>query len=149
MAYNTPVDPVVQPVRHDANPADPVTKAHDLAHSHDPRDTHGESHIHIVSVKLLATVFIILMVLTGLTYAVTLQDFGYQTNLIIAIAIAVIKASLVCLYFMHLRWDNPFNALSLLTAILFVGLFIVIASLDTGEYKHLRDQWVNTRSSPN
>lgn len=131
----------------DANPADPLSKAHDLAHSHDPRDMQAEHHIHIVSVKLLAIVFACLLFLTAATYLVTLQDFGYQVNLIIAITIAVIKAVLVCLYFMHLRWDNPFNTLCLLTAILFVGLFIVIASLDTGEYKHLRDQWINARSS--
>lgn len=131
----------------DAAPAHPVAKAHDLAHSHDPRDMHGETHIHVVSVRLLATVFVILMFLTAVTYLVTLQDFGYQVNLIIAISIAVVKAILVCLYFMHLRWDNPFNALCLVSAILFVGLFIVIASLDTGQYKHLRDQWINTRAA--
>ena len=131
----------------DAAPANPVVKAHDLAHSHNPADMHGETHIHVVSIKLLTIVFVILLFLTALTYAVTLQDFGYQANLLIAIGIAVVKAILVCLYFMHLRWDNPFNALCLVTAILFVGLFIVIASIDTGEYKNLRDQWVNTRSA--
>ena len=149
MAYDPPITPAINPVRHDANPADPMTKAHDLSHSHDPRDTHSESHVHVVSVKLLTIIFIILMVLTAITYAVTAVDLGYQGNLIVAVAIAVIKAFLVCLYFMHLRWDNPFNTICLLTAILFVGLFIVVASLDTGQYKHLRDQWVNTRTTAN
>jgi cytochrome c oxidase subunit IV len=131
----------------DAAPAHPAVKAHDLAHSHNPADMDGETHIHVVSLKLLTIVFVTLMFLTALTYAVTLRDFGYQTNLFIAIGIAVVKSILVCLYFMHLRWDNPFNALCLITAILFVGLFIVIASLDTGQYKNLRDQWINTRAA--
>ena len=134
-------------VPHDANPSDSVTKAHDLAHSHNPADMHGETHIHVVSLKLLAIIFVILMVLTAITYAVTAIDLGYQGNLLVAVAIAVIKSILVCLYFMHLRWDNPFNTLCLVTAIVFVGLFIVIASIDTGEYKHLRDQWVNNRAN--
>jgi cytochrome c oxidase subunit IV len=130
---------------HDANPMNPADKAYDLAHSHNPVDTVAEHHIHVVSVKLLTTVFIILMVLTALTYAVTKVDFGYNANLMIAITIAVIKAVLVCLYFMHLRWDNAFNSLALCTAVLFVGLFIVIASIDTGEYNNLREQYLNTR----
>ena len=132
-------------IPHDANPAPVESKAHDLAHSHDPKDMHQETHIHVVSVKLLASIFVILMILTGLTYAVTTVDFGYSTNLIVAIAIAVIKSFLVALYFMHLRWDNPFNSLCLLTAILFVGLFIVITSIDSGQYQHLRDQYFNTK----
>jgi cytochrome c oxidase subunit 4 len=146
MAYDPALTPHVV-ARPDEAPADPLTKAHDLAHSHHPRDMHGETHIHVVSVKLLTIIFVILMVLTAVTYAVTAVDLGYQGNLLVAIAIAVVKAFLVCLYFMHLRWDNPFNAICLLTAVLFVGLFIVIASLDTGQYKHLRDQWVNTRTT--
>ena len=134
-------------ILHDAAPADPITKANDLAHSHDPHDMHSETHIHVVSVKLLAGIFIILMLLTGLTYGVTTVDFGYSVNLVVAITIAVIKAVLVALYFMHLRWDNPFNSICLLTAILFVGLFIVIASIDTGQYEHLREQYFNTRQA--
>lgn len=111
--------------------------SHPGAAAHDD----GQMHIHVVPLKLLAGIFIILMVLTVLTYAVTMIDLGYTGNLIVAITIAVIKGALVCLYFMHLRWDNLFNSLSLLTAILFVGLFIVIASIDSGQYAHLRDEW--------
>lgn len=112
--------------------------AHPGAAAHDD----GQIHIHVVPIRLLAGIFIILMVLTVLTYAVTTFDVGYTGNLIIAITIAVIKGMLVCLYFMHLRWDNLFNSLALLSAILFVGLFIVIASIDTGQYAHLRDEYI-------
>lgn len=113
---------------------------HPTAHAHDD----GAIHVHIVPMSLLTGIFIVLMVLTVLTYAVTKIDLGYQMNLLVAIAIAVVKGALVCLYFMHLRWDNPFNSLSLIGALLFVGLFIVIASLDSGQYHHLREAYANT-----
>lgn len=113
---------------------------HPTSHAHDD----GAIHVHVVPVSLLAMIFGILMVLTVLTYAVTRVDLGYEMNLLVAIVIAVVKGALVCLYFMHLRWDNPFNTLALLSALLFVGLFIVIASLDSGEYHHLREAYANT-----
>lgn len=134
------------PPLHDAAPS--ADRAYDLAHSHDTRVTaHEEFHnVHIVPLWLLGAVFGILMVLTILTYAVTKVNFGYEANLLVAIGIATVKAIFVCLYFMHLRWDNPFNSLCLIAAIVFVGLFIVIASLDTGQYKVLRDQFINVQN---
>lgn len=134
---------------YDAAPAHPADRAHDLANSHDTAvSPHEEFHsVHVVPLWLLAAVFGILMFLTVLTYAVTYVNFGYQVNLLVAIGIAVVKAIFVCLYFMHLRWDNPFNTLCLLSAIVFVGLFIVIASLDTGQYKNLRDAYVDQQSA--
>lgn len=112
--------------------------AHPTSHAHDD----GAIHVHVVPMRLLVGIFAILIALTVLTYAVTLFDLGYTGNLIVAITIAVVKGMLVALYFMHLRWDNLFNSLSLLSAILFVGLFIVIASLDTGQYQHLREAYI-------
>ena len=111
---------------------------HPTSSAHDD----GTVHIHVVPLSVLGGIFAVLIVLTVLTYAVTIVDLGYTGNLILAITIAVIKAALVALYFMHLRWDNPFNTVSLLSAILFVGLFIVIASLDSGQYQHLRDEYI-------
>ena len=49
--------------------------------------------------------------------------------------VATIKAILVSLYFMHLRWDRPFNAIILVGSFLFLGIFLGFALLDTGEYK--------------
>ena len=45
------------------------------------------------------------------------------------------KASLVALYFMHLRYDRPFNAIVFVTALFFVMLFVGIALTDTAAYK--------------
>ena len=60
-------------------------------------------------------------------------DFGRTVNVWLALGIAVIKAALVAMFFMHLKWDSPFNGLVCIAAIFFVALFIGIAVLDTRE----------------
>ncbi len=98
----------------------------------------GDAHPigHVTSVRLLLTIYFILIVCTILTYSVSRIDLG-QFNIWAALAIAVFKASLVVLYFMHLRWDSPFNALAIITALIFVGLFIGLALLDSMSYQPL------------
>jgi cytochrome c oxidase subunit 4 len=91
---------------------------------------------HVTSVRLLLTVYFILIVCTVLTYSVSRIDLG-QFNIWAALGIAVFKASLVVLYFMHLRWDSPFNALAIITALVFVSLFIGLALLDSTAYQPL------------
>ncbi len=89
---------------------------------------------HIVSVRLLATVLGLLLALTFLTVAVTWVDLG-EFNLVIALAIAVTKGTLVGLYFMHLRWDRPFNGIILVSSLLLVALFIGLTLIDTEQYQ--------------
>ena len=62
------------------------------------------------------------------------------TNLVIAMAIATIKAGLVVTYFMHLRWDRPFHTLIFVGSLLFVSLFISMTLLDKSEYEHDIDE---------
>jgi cytochrome c oxidase subunit 4 len=90
---------------------------------------------HLVPLKVLAGVFGALTFLTVITVVASLFDFG-EFNLIVAMVIAVIKASLVVLFFMHLFWDRPFNAIVFVGCLIFVGLFIGLALLDTGQYRH-------------
>jgi len=96
-----------------------------------PKVTHDAPHGvgHIVPFSILFGVFAALTVLTVVTYMASLVDFG-EFNLIVALAIAVVKASLVVLFFMHLRWDKPFNAIVFVGCLIFVGLFISLALLD-------------------
>ena len=107
----------------------------DIAHTaapHDPaHDADGEEHIaHPLPVSTLVLTFIALLVLTVITVGVTTFDFGYTANLLVAVAIAFVKALLVGMYFMHLRYDTPVNGLILVAALLFVTLFIVFSLLD-------------------
>lgn len=55
------------------------------------------------ALKNYAAVFAALLVLTALTTAVAWVDLGGEFNVVVALAIAGAKASLVALYFMHLR----------------------------------------------
>lgn len=61
---------------------------------------------HIVSIKVYASIFLALMAGTALTVWAGLRDFPGQLNVIIALTIAVIKATLVVLYFMHVRYSS-------------------------------------------
>ncbi len=99
-------------------------------------ETH-ESHgvAHVMPMKVLINIFLALVVLTVVTVGATLFDFG-PYNLYVAMAIAVVKASLVVLYFMHLRYDNPFNSIVFVGCLVFVSLFIGLSLTDTTQYQH-------------
>ncbi|MHB1155256.1 MAG: cytochrome C oxidase subunit IV family protein [Phycisphaerales bacterium] len=105
--------------------------------------THTPAHPHVLPMKVLISTFLALLVLTWATVAVRYIDLG-EANLILALAIAVIKAALVALFFMHLRYEAPFNGLILCMALLFVALFVVIALLDTTQYQSNRLQYQQT-----
>jgi cytochrome c oxidase subunit IV len=61
---------------------------------------------HIVSVRVYLTIFLALLVGTALTVAAAFYDFKVPgMNTIIALSIATIKATLVVLYFMHVRYS--------------------------------------------
>lgn len=61
---------------------------------------------HIVSLKIYVMIFLALMVGTALTVWAGLQDFPGPLNVVIALTIAVVKATLVVLYFMHVRYSS-------------------------------------------
>jgi cytochrome c oxidase subunit 4 len=67
---------------------------------------------HIVPVKVYITIFMVLLVGTGLTVLAAFQDFTYHVgnrtlalNTSIALIIATTKATFVVLYFMHVRYS--------------------------------------------
>jgi cytochrome c oxidase subunit 4 len=62
---------------------------------------------HVVTpVGTYVAIFVALLVLTAATYVVAIQDFGWL-NTPIALAVALVKASLVVIYFMGLRYNTP------------------------------------------
>lgn len=118
------------------------TDAHDHGHDHDEP--------HAVPMRVLVSIFAILMFLTFATVAATWVDLG-AANIVIALTIAVVKAALVCLYFMHLRYDSPFNSFILVTALIMVGLFIGYTLIDSLNYAPniaAYDTAVNAASAP-
>ena len=99
---------------------------------------------HVVPIPVLLAVFAMLMVLTVATVSATWVDLG-GANLWIAMGVAVVKAALVALYFMHLRYDHPFNALIFTAALVFLALFISLTMLDTLEYQPSINQLLEDR----
>lgn len=105
-----------------------------------PHDHHGhaggEPHPlvgHLVPIRTLVLTGLALLFLTVVTVAVRYIDAG-EFNIVIALGVAVVKAALVVLVFMHLLWDRSFNSLMLVGSIVFVVLLIGIAMTDTRMY---------------
>jgi cytochrome c oxidase subunit 4 len=84
---------------------------------------------HIASVRSYILVFAALLVFTGITVAVAFVDLGVM-NTVIALGIAAFKASLVVLFFMHLRWSPALNKLLWLTGLLFLVILLVMTMND-------------------
>jgi cytochrome c oxidase subunit 4 len=107
--------------------------AHDAGHS-------GQATGHAVPFPVLVAVFAALLFLTFLTVAATWVNLG-ELNLWVALGIATLKAALVALYFMHLRYDHPFNGLVFVAALTFLALFLAMTLLDSFEYQQNITNW--------
>jgi cytochrome c oxidase subunit 4 len=88
----------------------------------------------VVPLRLLAAVWLGLIVLTAVTVGAARVNLG-GAALWVALTIAALKASLVALYFMHLRWDRRMNAVIFVSALLFLMLFVGLALMDTTAYQ--------------
>ena len=102
--------------------------------------THHDDQIgHIVPVKFLVLICALLLFLTVVTVWVSRYDFTEiniaEMGIITALFVATVKATIVGLYFMHLRWDRPFIGFIFVGSILFVVLFICIALTDSIAYQ--------------
>ena len=94
----------------------------------------AEEMSHISPLKTLFAVFGALVVFTVATVAVIHVDLG-PWNIVIAMAIATVKATLVALYFMHLRYDKGFARITFSASLLFLALFLAFALMDSGQYQ--------------
>lgn len=84
---------------------------------------------HILSTRVYFAIFFALMVLTALTIAVAYVNLGAMNN-VVALAIACTKATLVILYFMHVRYSDRLIQLSVVVGILFVLILIAFTMID-------------------
>lgn len=87
------------------------------------------SEHHIVSTRIYFSIFAALMVLTAITVAVAFVDLGAMSD-VVAMAIAFTKASLVILYFMHVRYSGGLVALSVVGALAFMAIFVFFTMSD-------------------
>ena len=96
---------------------------------------------HVVSTKLYILVFAALIALTALTTGVAFINLG-KWNTVVALAIAVCKASLVALFFMHLRWSSGLMRIVLLAAFMWLAILVSLTLAD-----EFTRQWTPVPSS--
>ena len=84
---------------------------------------------HVMPVKTYLTVFAALMVLTVITVAVAFVDLG-PFNVMVAVTIAAVKAYVVVLYFMHVKYSNKVIWLSAVAGFIWFGLMLALTFSD-------------------
>jgi len=85
---------------------------------------------HIVPLKIYVSIFLALLVGTALTVWAGLHDFPGQMNVIIALTIAVIKATLVVLYFMHVRYSSRLIWVVFTSALFWLAILFALTLSD-------------------
>ncbi|HYW74942.1 MAG TPA: cytochrome C oxidase subunit IV family protein [Pyrinomonadaceae bacterium] len=85
---------------------------------------------HIVQPRIYITIFLALMVGTGLTVLAAFYDFPGPLNAIVALTIAAIKATLVVLFFMHVRYSGRLIWLTIVAALLWMAILFAITFSD-------------------
>ena len=101
--------------------------------SHEAHADHGHGgrpHVpHVLPYKIYFGVWAALIVLTVVTVGVSYFDFG-AGNLVVAMIVATVKGTLVCMYFMHLKYDDRFNTMIVLSAFAFLALLFMFTLAD-------------------
>ena len=104
-------------------------------HGHAHGDGHAEGEFaHPAPLSMLFGVFFALVLLTLLTVYQSTLDLG-DMEVWLSLTIATVKAALVILFFMHMLWDKPFNAILFISTLIFVALFLGFTILDANAYK--------------
>lgn len=89
---------------------------------------HSNEH-HIVPLSTYYLIFFALLVGTALTWWVATIDLGAMNN-VIMLAIAVTKATLVVLFFMHVKYGSKLTWLVVLGSVFFLLILIVLTLND-------------------
>lgn len=88
-----------------------------------------EQASHVESKRLYITIWIVLLIFTGLTTGVAFIDLG-SMNTVVALAIAVCKAGFVILFFMHARHSEKLVRVVIGVAIFWLLILIVVSTTD-------------------
>ena len=84
---------------------------------------------HIVPPKVYLGIFLSLMVLTAVTVAAAYVNLG-AFNIVIALAIASLKATLVVLYFMHARYSPKRTHMVIIAAVFWLAIMLALTLSD-------------------
>ena len=80
---------------------------------------------HIVPTRVYFAVFAVLMVGTCLTVQAAYFDLG-SFNTVVAVGIAVIKATLVVLFFMHVKYSTRLTWAVVAGSLFWLGILLVL-----------------------
>ena len=107
------------------------------SYSHD----HHEGHV-VVSQRTLVMVFGALLFFTLLTVGLAKGEVWFMetfhidlpgwVNVAVALSIAAVKSSIVALYFMQLRYDNPVNGVIAVFTLFVLAFFLGFTMIDLG-----------------
>jgi cytochrome c oxidase subunit IV len=84
---------------------------------------------HVVSPKIYLSIFLALILGTGLTTWAAFRNFG-PFNIVIALAIATAKATLVVLFFMHARYGERRTRLVIVCALFWLAIMLALTLSD-------------------
>ena len=84
---------------------------------------------HIVPPKVYIGIFLSLMVLTAATVGAAYVNLGAM-NIVVALAIATLKATLVVLYFMHARYSPKRTQLVIISAVFWLAIMLALTLSD-------------------
>ena len=90
---------------------------------------HTEHTEHIVSPVTYIVIFSSLMLGTGITVWAAFQNFA-QFNIVIALGIATMKATLVVLYFMHARYSSKRTQLVIVCSVFWLAIMLALTLSD-------------------
>jgi cytochrome c oxidase subunit 4 len=99
---------------------------------------HHDQHAGIATYTIIFVWLVVLMLLTIAAWAVSLGPF----NIIIAMLIAIIKAVLVIMYFMHVKYSGRLVWVFSAGAFFWLGILLVLTMSD-----YLSRTWVPRRMS--
>ncbi|HEV1993033.1 MAG TPA: cytochrome C oxidase subunit IV family protein [Candidatus Acidoferrum sp.] len=90
---------------------------------------------HIVSPKIYIAIFACLMLGTLITVWAAFQNYG-KFNIVIALAVATIKATLVVLYFMHARYSPKRTQLVIVCSVFWLAILLALTLADYDTRAH-------------
>ncbi len=113
----------------------------------DPHGQHGRITHHTYSWQFLTAILLILLFLTFFTIFIAQLEIWiieslaipipHWVNVVIAMGIATVKASLVLMFFMGLRRGNPVNVMIFLYTLFAFAMFLGFTALDLGGRGHI------------
>jgi cytochrome c oxidase subunit IV len=102
------------------------------------------AHVHVPKVSTLVTVWAALIALTALTSAASYVDVG-EWNIVVALVIAVTKASLVVWIFMGVRYVTTLTRLFVVAGLVWLFIMILLTGSDytTRNWTYQAKPWAN------